>query len=84
MTIVSRDFWGPALSIPRRPPSATSRPGLDKRTMHARPLATGPRVFHRPIPNVTMVPQGWSAIPEARRYSNPHSAHQTFTFKALP
>jgi hypothetical protein len=76
-TIVSWDFWGTALSIPRQPPSPTSRPGLDqspvnKRTMPTRPLATRPRVFHCPIPNVTMVPRGWPAIPRARRYSNPH------------
>jgi hypothetical protein len=52
--------------------------------MPARPLATGLRVFHRPIPDATMILRGWPAIPGARRYSNLHSVRRTFAFKAPP
>jgi hypothetical protein len=94
MIVMSRVFWDPALSIPRQPPQlcpdpASSAVGQQRNnartsTTGDRTLVTGPRVFHRPVANVTTTPQEWPAFTDARRYSNLHSAHRAFTSKAPP
>jgi hypothetical protein len=92
---MSRDFWGSALSVSRRPPSATSRPGLVRHqsnkgtttrtsTTGNRTSSTAPRMSCRPIINITTMPQGWSACTGARRHSNTYSARSALSTKAPP
>jgi hypothetical protein len=44
--------------------------------------ATAPRVFHRPVIDITATPQGWPAFTGARRYSNLYRARPAFSSKA--
>jgi hypothetical protein len=76
----------PPQSRPDQASSAIGQQRNDARTSTTgdRTLATGPMAFHRPVINVSTVPQGWPTITRAHRYSNLHSAHRTFTSKALP
>jgi hypothetical protein len=72
-TVVSQAFWGPALSIPRRPPQLRPDPALttaDQQRNNActstigdRTSATAPRVFHRPITDITATPREWPPLP---------------------
>jgi hypothetical protein len=43
--------------------------------------ATAPRVFHRPVIDITATPQGWSAFTGARRYSNLYRVRRAFSSK---
>jgi hypothetical protein len=59
MTVVPRNSWGSALSIPRRPTSTWPRPTAgQQRSKTCTPQDLGS--FHHPILYVTMVPMdGW-------------------------
>jgi hypothetical protein len=71
MTVVPRNSWGSALSIPRRPTSTWPRPTAgQQRSKACRPQDPGS--FHHPILYVTMVPRDGQPFPE-------HVATTTFT-----
>jgi hypothetical protein len=68
---------------------ASSTAGQQRNDAHTsttgdRTPATGARVFHRPITDVTATPQGWPAFTRARRYSNLYSTSCAFSSKAPP
>jgi hypothetical protein len=84
-----------ALSISRRPSSATSRPGLDRHqtsketTTHMsttgnHTFSIAPRIHCRLVIDVTTMPQGWLACTRARRYSSTDGTHSAFFSKAPP
>jgi hypothetical protein len=92
---MSWDFWGSALSISRRPSSATSRPGLDchqtskETTTHTsttgnRTFSTAPRIHRRLVIDVTTTPQGWPTCTRAHRYSSTDGTQSAFFSKAPP
>jgi hypothetical protein len=92
-TVTSWDFWGSALSISRRPSSATSRPGLYRHqssketTTHTsttgnRTSSAVPRMYRRPVINITTIPLGWAACTGARRHSNTDNTRFAFSPKA--
>jgi hypothetical protein len=90
----ARVSWGSALSIPQQPPQLRPDPTSttvgqqrnDARTSTTgnRTSSTAPRMSHRPIINITMMPQGWPARTEACHHSSAHSACPTFFSKAPP
>jgi hypothetical protein len=94
MTIAFRVFWVSVLSVPRQPPPlrpdrASSTAGQQRNNARTsiigdRMPATGPRVFRRPITDITATPQGWSAFTETRRYSNLYETHRAFSSQAPP
>jgi hypothetical protein len=71
-TVMSQVFWAPALFIPRRPPQlrpdpASTTAGQQRNnartsTTGDRTSATAPRVFHRPITDITATPREWPPL----------------------
>jgi hypothetical protein len=72
-----------------------SRPGLDPHqsykgtttrtsTTGNRTSSVAPWISHRPVINITTMPQGWPACTGAHRHSNTDSACSAFSSKAPP
>jgi hypothetical protein len=87
-------FLGLSIILSSSTPSATFRPGLERRrsTKEQRPHVDhrGSHAHHRTqglspsVTDVTITPQGWSTFTDARRYSNLYCARRAFSSKALP